>query len=223
MDITMSDIEAIRARHSVRNYKPEAIAPETLALLKAKIEELNAAGDLHLQLIENAGSTYNRLLNRAMGLSSAPSVIACIGKDSENLDQRVGYYGEQLVLYAQKLGLNTCWAGTFNRKNIGGEYGEEERLVISIAIGYGEDQGNPHRSKSADQVSEAAGDRPEWFEKGVELALLAPTAVNQQKFLIRLNADSSVDFIDNTKLLGQVDLGIVRYHFEVGSGVSCKP
>ena len=80
-----------------------------------------------------------------------------------------------------------------------------------------------NRSKSADQVSEADGDRPEWFEKGVELALLAPTAVNQQKFLIRLNADSSVDFIDNTKLLGQVDLGIVRYHFEVGSGVSCKP
>ena len=51
-----------------------------------------------------------------MGLGSAPSVIACVGKDDDTLDQRVGYYGEKLVLELQKMGLNTCWAGTFNRK-----------------------------------------------------------------------------------------------------------
>lgn len=38
--------------------------------------------------------------------------------------------------------------------------------------------------------------RPEWFENGVEMALLAPTAMNQQKFMIELNEDESVEFTD---------------------------
>ena len=213
----MREIEAIRERHSVRNYTPEHIQAEKIVKLNEKIRELNEAGNLHLQLIEDAGNTYNRLLNRAMGLGSAPSVIACVGPDDETLEQRIGYYGEKLVLFAQTLGLNTCWAGTFNKKNIGAEIKDGEKLVISIAIGYGVDKGKPHKSKTMDQVVEAKGDRPFWFNNGVEMALLAPTAVNQQKFVIRLNDDKSVDFIDKGGFFSQVDLGIVKCHFEIGS------
>ena len=214
----MSELEnAIRERHSVRNYTPEHIQAEKIVKLNEKIKELNEAGNLHLQLIEDAGNTYNRLLNRAMGLGSAPSVIACVGTDDETLEQRIGYYGEQLVLFAQTLGLNTCWAGTFNKKNIGADVRDGERLVISIAIGYGDGNGKPHKSKTMEQVIDAKGDRPFWFYKGVELALLAPTAVNQQKFLIRLNEDETVDFIDKGGVFSQVDLGIVKCHFEIGS------
>ena len=214
----MSELEnAIRERHSVRNYTPEHIQAEKIVKLNEKIKELNEAGNLHLQLIEDAGNTYNRLLNRAMGLGSAPSVIACVGIDDETLEQRIGYYGEQLVLFAQTLGLNTCWAGTFNKKNIGADVRDGERLVISIAIGYGDGNGKPHKSKTMEQVIDAKGDRPFWFNKGVELALLAPTAINQQKFLIRLNEDETVDFIDKGGVFSQVDLGIVKCHFEIGS------
>ena len=215
---TMSDIEAIIARHSVRNYKADRIEADKAALIKERIRELNMEGDLHLQFIEDAGNTYNKLLNRAMGLGSAPSVIACVGRDTDDLDRRIGYYGEKLVLYAQKLGLNTCWAGTFNRKNIAAEVSEGERLVISIAIGYGKEQGKPHRSKTSAQVSEVYGERPDWFDEGIEMALLAPTAVNQQKFVIRLNRDETVEFIDKGGIYSQVDIGIVRCHFEIGSG-----
>ena len=105
----MTELEAIQARHSVRTYLPQKIEEEKIAQLRAKIEELNKAGNLHLQLCEDAGNTYNRLLNRAAGLGTAPSVIACVGKEAEDLDLRVGYYGEQLVLFAQSIGLNTCW------------------------------------------------------------------------------------------------------------------
>ena len=214
----MSELEnAIRERHSVRNYTTEHIQAEKIVKLNEKIKELNEAGNLHLQLIEDAGNTYNRLLNRAMGLGSAPSVIACVGPDDENLEQRIGYYGEQLVLFAQTLGLNTCWAGTFNKKNIGADVREGERLVISIAIGYGDGKGKPHKSKTMEQVIEAKGDRPYWFNKGVEMALLAPTALNQQKFLIRLNEDENVDFVDKGGVFSQVDLGIVKCHFEIGA------
>lgn len=214
----MNEIDAIRQRHSVRQYKPARIEDEKIALIKAKIDELNAEGDLHLQFIEDADKTYNKLFNRVSGLGSAPSVIACVGKDTPDLDQRVGYYGEKLVLFAQMIGLNTCWTGTFNRKNITADIPDGERLVISIAIGYGKDSGREHKSKSKEQLSESGTQRPEWFEKGVEMALLAPTAINQQKFLIKLNDDESVVFTDKGGVLSQVDLGIVKYHFEAGSG-----
>ena len=213
----MTDKEAILARHAVRNYEDRKIEKDKADLIKEKILELNEEGKLHLQFIEDAGNTYNRLLNRVMGLGSAPSVIACVGEDSEDLEERIGYYGEQLVLYLQKLGLNTCWAGTFNKKNTMAEIGENERFVISIAVGYGRDQGKPHKSKTAEQVTEGRTDRPDWFHSGVEMALLAPTAINQQKFMIRLNDDDTVDIIDKGGPFSKVDLGIVKYHFEAGA------
>ena len=49
------------------------------------------------------------------------------------------------------------------------------------------------------------------------MALLAPTAINQQKFEIRLNEDDSVSFIDKGGIHSKTDLGIVKYHFEVGA------
>ena len=213
----MTEKEAILKRHSVRNYEDRQIEEETKNLIRQKIEELNETGNLHLQFIEDAGKTYNKMLNRAMGLASAPSVIACVGKEADDLDERVGYYGEKLVLYLTQLGLNTCWAGTFNRKNIGAQVADDERLVISIAVGYGKDQGNPRKSKTAEQVTAGKADRPEWFNNGVEMALLAPTAVNQQKFTIRLNDDDSVEFKDNGGFYSRVDLGIVKCHFEIGA------
>ena len=215
----MTEIEAIRERHSVRNYKAQRIEEETATKLREKIEELNRESGLHFQYIEDAGKTYNKLLNRTSGLDSAPSVIACVGReDDPDVDERVGYYGEKLVLFAQTLGLNTCWAGIFSRKKIPVVIDQGEKLVISIAIGYGENQGKEHRSKPIDQISQLTGEKPEWFEKGVELAILAPTAMNQQKFVIRLNEDESVEFIDKGGFFSKVDLGIVKCHFEIGSG-----
>ena len=213
----MSEIDAIKERHSVRSYEAKKIEADKVEKIRAKIEELNKEGNLHLQFMVDAGKTYNKLFNKVAGLGSAPSVIACVGIDDETLEQRVGYYGEKLVLFIQELGLNTCWAGTFNQKNIGAEVGDGEKLVISIAVGYGKDKGKPHKSKSPEQVIEAKGDRPYWFNKGVDMALLAPTAINQQKFTIRLNEDESVDFVDKGGIFSQVDLGIVRCHFEIGA------
>lgn len=212
----MTEVEAIKERHSVRNYKKMAIEQTKVEQLKSLIDQCNQEGNLHFQLCEDAGNTYNRLLNMAMGLGSAPSVIACIGQVSEDLEERIGYYGERIVLFAQQLGLNTCWAGTFNHKNVPAQIGEGERLVITIAIGYGMNPGRIRKSKTAEQVTAGKAEQPEWFRNGVELALLAPTAINQQKFEIKLNEDDTVTFRDLGGVMSKVDLGIVKYHFEVG-------
>jgi nitroreductase len=163
------------------------------------------------------------------GLGSAPSAIICSGPDGDDLEEKVGYYGEKLVLYIQTLGLNTCWVGMFSRKQAEKLMPVEngERTVIAIAVGYGETQGKERKTKTFDEVAEVAGSTegakaseqaPDWFKEGVKAALLAPTAINQQKFTIRLNPDETVEFTDHGGPFGKVDLGIVKCHFEIGSG-----
>lgn len=96
-----------------------------------------------------------------------------------------------------------------------GYYGE--KLCIVIALGYGETQGIPHKSKPASSVMQTEGTIPTWFENGIEAALLAPTAINQQKFLFTLKGNR----VSAKAKMGahtDIDLGIVKYHFEIGAG-----
>ncbi len=211
----MTEIEAVFARHSVRAYLDKKIEKDRAEALDALIREVNAQSGLHLQFLPDAGGTFGRLLSRVMGLAGAPSVIACVGRDGPSLEERIGYWGERVVLYAQALGLNTCWAGTFSADNVPCAVGEGERLVIVIAVGYGRDGGRPHRSKASDRVSSAPADCPAWFRRGVELALAAPTAINQQKFEFILESGGSVRSLDHPGPFSRVDLGIVRYHFDL--------
>ncbi len=211
----MTEVEAIRARHSVRSYLEKPIEPEKVTQLCALIEACNRESGLHLQLLTDAGKTFQSLFGRASGLAKAPSAIACIGPDTADLDERVGYYGEKIVLFAQQIGLNTCWVGMVKAKSVPAQISEGERLSLAIAIGYGANQGSPRKSKTFEQVTVTEGDVPQWFREGVELALLAPTAMNQQKFTFRLDADGTVTLLDKKGPFSKVDLGIVRYHFEV--------
>lgn len=213
----MTETEAIQKRHSVRAYLQKPIEPETAEKLEAFIASCNEESGLHLQLLRDAGKTFGRLLSKAMGLNSAPSVIACVGPDEEQLEEKVGYYGEKVVLYAQQLGLNTCWAGTYQAKQVAADIQNGERLAIVIAVGYGANQGKARRSKTVEEVTSVQGKMPGWFRRGVELALLAPTALNQQKFEFCLDADGKVTVLDKKGPFSRVDLGIVRYHFDVGS------
>ncbi len=212
----MTEMEAVRSRHSVRNYLDKRIEKEQIISINKRIEELNKEGNIHLQFVEDSSSTFSKLFNKAVGLGSAPSVIACVGPDDDTLDERIGYYGQKLVIYAQQLGLNTCWVGTFNRKKIPVEISDGERLVIAIAIGYGQTQGKQRKTKTADEVVIDLKDVPDWFHAGVEAALLAPTAINQQKFEIIYNENEEVEFKDLGGVLSKIDIGIVRCNFEIG-------
>jgi len=105
------------------------------------------------------------------------------GKKSDDLDERVGYYGEHLVLLAQMLGLNTCWVGLSYSK-VPGTFvlANDEKIACYIALGYGETQGASHKVKTIEQVSNVSDITPSWFKRGVQAALYAPTAINQQNF-----------------------------------------
>ena len=217
--------EAIEARHSVRAYKDQPLGDEIIKQLEGKIEELNHEGQLHIQLVCNEPKAFQGTLAKYGKFRNANNYIVMAGKKADDLDERVGYYGEHLVLLAQTLGLNTCWVGLSYSK-VPGTYvlGEGEKIACYIAIGYGETQGVTHKVKAVEQVSNASGVTPSWFKKGVEAALLAPTAVNQQKFSFEYvgmrNNRHQVRAKKGFSLVGytQMDLGIAKYHFEIGAG-----
>ena len=175
--------EAIEARHSVRAYRDQPLTEEIIKLLESKIDELNREGQLHIQLIRNEPKAFQETIAKYGKFRGVNNYIVMAGKKSDDLDERIGYYGEQVVLYVQTLGLNTCWVGLSYSK-VPGTYvlDEGEKIACYIAIGYGETQGVGHKIKTVEQVSNASDITPSWFKKGVEEALLAPTAVNQQKF-----------------------------------------
>ena len=59
---------------------------------------------------------------------------------------------------------------------------------------------------------------PNWFLKGVQSALLAPTAMNQQKFYFELTDNCIVKTKAGTGFYTKLDLGIAKYNFEIGLG-----
>lgn len=224
----MTLLEAIQARHSVRKYKDEPIPEEVLAVLRNKVWEINRQAGLHVQLVTGEPKAFSGLICYGT-FSGVTNYFVMAGKKGEDLDEKIGYYGEQLVLLAQTLGLNTCWAGVSYSK-IPGTYELEdgEKIGCYIALGYGQTQGSGHKVKDIREVSNASDLTPKWFKKGVDAALLAPTAVNQQKFYLEF-----VGFKDFSKLpkvvakpvfsmigYSKMDLGIVKYHFEIGAGES---
>lgn len=217
--------EAIEARHSVRAYKEQPLADDVIKVLEEQIAVLNRDGNLHIQLIQNEPKAFQGTMAKYGKFRNVSSYIVMAGKKSEDLDERVGYYGEHLVLLAQTLGLNTCWVGLSYSK-VPGTYvlADGEKIACYIAIGYGETQGVGHKIKTVEQVSNASDITPSWFKKGVEAALLAPTAVNQQKFSFEYagmsNNRHKVHAKKGFSMIGytQMDLGIAKYHFEIGAG-----
>ena len=190
----MTLLEAIEARHSVRKYKDEPIPEDVLAVLRNKVWEINREAGLNIQLVTDEPKAFG-------GFKSTSGVLS---------------YG--------------AFANVKNYFVMAGKKGDEledgEKIACFISLGYGQTQGKAHKSKAAREISNASDLTPKWFVKGVDAALLAPTAVNQQKFYIEY-----LGFRDFSKLpkviarplfsmvgYSKIDLGIVKYHFELGAG-----
>ena len=209
--------EAIDARHSVRQYKDKPIEPEKIAALREKAAELNAQGGLHFQIVTDEPKAFSGPLAHYGHFTNVKNYIACVGKKGKDLGETIGYYGEYLVLFAQQLGLNTCWVAlTASKRKAAAEIGKGEKMPLLIALGYGETNGHDRKTKTAAQVG-GGEDQPEWYKAGIAAALKAPTATNQQKFLFSRNGDF-VSVQPTGGFYSDVDLGIVKCHFELGAG-----
>lgn len=211
----MELLQAIKLRHSVRSYNNTAIDSETVGKLQNVVEQCNADGGLHIQLITNEPKAFDSFMAHYGKFSGVTNYVALIGK--KGMDEAIGYYGEKIVLEAQMLGLNTCWVAlTYKKIKNAFKVGKGEKLYCVLSIGYGATQGVEHKIKTYEDVS-STKNAPEWFVNGVNASLLAPTAMNQQKFTIDYK-DGKVIARALSGFYTKIDLGIVKYHFEIGAG-----
>ena len=213
----MDLMEAIRRRHSVRQYTDRPLPPEVLTALTGEIDACNREGGLHIQLVAGEPEAFRGFLAHYGSFRGVQNYLALVGP--KGAEERLGYYGERLVLRAVQLGLDSCWVAlTFRKGWCRYTVNPGEKLACVIALGYGETHGVPHKSKTLEQVTRVSGEMPAWFRSGAEAALLAPTATNQQKFRLTLEPGNRVRAESTGGFYAQLDLGIVRCHFEVGAG-----
>lgn len=216
----MDILEIMKARHSVRQYSGKKIENGIRETLINLVNECNQESGLHIQAIFDEPKCFDSMMAHYGKFSGVENYIALVGEKDAALDEKAGYYGEKLVLKAQELGLNTCWVAMTHGKSTA-EIRKGEKLACIIALGYSTTQGILHQSKPVEQLCNCASDMPDWFSKGMEAALLAPTAMNQQKFYIMLE-NGNVSAKAGNGFYTKMDLGIVKYHFEAVTGRKVK-
>lgn len=212
----MDLLQSMSERHSVRSYLDKPIESDLREKLQSAADECNRESGLHIQPVFDEPQAFDSFMARYGKFSGVKNYIVLVGRKGE--DEKIGYYGEKLVLYAQGLGLNTCWvAMTYKKVKTAFTVDKGEKLYCVLALGYGATQGVAHKPKTFDRVVSDANGAPKWFCDGVNAALLAPTAMNQQKFTFaytngKASAKAGMGFYT------EIDLGIVKYHFELGAG-----
>ena len=215
----MDIFEAMKTRHSVRVYFEEKIADAIAEKLFEDIETSNGESGLRIQLFLNEPEAFHGgMMARYGSFRNANNYIAMVGKKNPGLDETCGYYGEKIVLTATQLGLGSCWVGiSYSKGKCKAQIAEDEKLVIVVALGNTAKEGVPHKTKTIEQISRVNGEMPDWFRRGMEAVQLAPTALNQQKFLFTLDQDT-VRAKAGLGFYAKVDLGIAKCHFELGAG-----
>lgn len=144
--------EAMKKRHTVRKYTDISLESDVTEQLIHRIEENNDKFHLTIRLNTNDTSAFNALIKLFLA-KGVKNYFVLSGPDTPNLDEKLGYCGADLMLYAQTLGLNTWWVGgTFNRKKLNEKAGKNKVIGI-IAVGYGTNQGTAHKSKSYEDIA----------------------------------------------------------------------
>lgn len=213
----MDVLQAMKERHSVRSYTNRPVEGRIKDDLSSYINDCNRDGQLHIQLVLDEPHAFDGFMAHYGKFSGVRNYIVLAGKKSPDLEERCGYYGEKIVLHAQTLGLNTCWvAMTYSKGKAKFQLNADEKLCLVIAIGYGKTSGTAHTSKPREAVMRA-NTPPDWFLQGIDAALLAPTAMNQQKFTFTLDGNK-VTAKAGMGFYSKIDLGIAKCHFELGAG-----
>lgn len=209
----MQMLDLMKERHSVRQYSDKKIEGDVKSKLNKYVASINEESGLSMQIFYNEPNCFNSMLAHYGKFSNVKNYIAIVGKKEEQ--EKAGYYGEKLVLKCQELGLNTCWVAlTHGKVNV--QTKPQQKFLILIALGYGTNTGVAHKSKPIKELCKEDA-YPEWFMKGMEAVSLAPTAMNQQKFLFEIK-NGQVYAKALRGFYSKIDLGIVKYHFETITG-----
>jgi nitroreductase len=223
--------EAINIRTSRRKYLERELELAHVEKLQKLISEYNRIGGFRIELVLNNGEAFKGFTRSYGMLSGVSHYLGFIAHDNDrHAGEKIGYYGELLVLHATALGLGTCWiGGTFSKSKIPFKLTENERLACLITVGNTEEtysfkekfiHNMTHRkTKRADDMFTSDEPVPNWFLRGMEAVQKAPSAMNKQPVMFSYQ-DGCVKASAKSvkKYLVAFDLGIAKLHFELGSG-----
>jgi len=231
MGVEMSLSEAIEIRRSRRSYDPTPIDPEIAGKLQQLIARYAEEAGLRMEFVLDNGAAFEGL-RRSYGMfSGVRHYVGLIADDRDPVSaERLGYYGELLLLHAVAMGLAGCWvAGSYDKKACPLNLPEHEALICVIVLGNtSQDPSGKekliynliHRkTKSIEEMYTADTDVPDWFIAAMEAVKRAPSAINRQpvKFSYKEGRVSAwvEGKIDDMLAL---DFGIAKCHFALGAG-----
>lgn len=216
---------AINRRCSRRKYVPKDLPPEVIEQLSTSIQAYNETNDLHIQLILNQPEVFQGLRKSYGFFTGVQHYFALVGKKNQPyIQEKLGFFGELLVLEATELGLGTCWvSGTYDQKICNCALEDDEQLYAVITVGYVPEEqslreqlimhGSHFRTKEMEKIYTVEAQPPMWFFSCVEAVYKAPSTQNKKPFHIIYHPDNTitaeVSNLDNFEL----DLGIAKAHF----------
>lgn len=218
--------ETIQKRKSRRVFSKKQLSEALLQKIEEKIRKIDVKHDVNIELIED-GSKAFASFGKSYGLfKNVRSLILLKGNPGmRHFREKMGYYGEKLLLFAESLGLDTCWVGgTFDRESF--SYPEEEHIQAVILLGYAGESGIRekllssllHKKKPWEACIEGDSPYPKWVKEGMEAVALAPSALNKQKPFFHYHNGILTATVKNDFEMDMVDLGIAKLHFELGVG-----
>lgn len=98
--------EAMETRHTVRKYIDRPIPQEIVQKLSERIAQNNEAHQLNLKLVTENDEAFGTVVKLIMA-KNACNYIILAGNATEDTEEKIGYCGADIMLYAQTLGLNT--------------------------------------------------------------------------------------------------------------------
>lgn len=223
-------LNAINERVSRRSFLKDPVEDEILEELQSLAARCNEKGGLHISVEYDDEGAFNVAGSKGM-LTGAKMYFLLAGPESdENLEEKLGYFGEILVLRAVSLGLGTCWIhGTFDREKVMPKLMDGDAMHCCVVFGNVRPQMTAKElmvSKSLKRNSKRIKDMlfseeqpPNWVIAGVRAAVRAPSARNRQGVKFLCSSDVVSAKVGNKYETDLYDLGIAKLHFEVGAGL----
>lgn len=139
MDQIESRLNFLRKRHSVRTYSETPLSPEQVKELKAEITMINTheAGIFFTLVTDdpNPFSSFKSTYGMFKGVRNY--ITAVVDEHFPDALERLGFYGEQLALKAQEIGLSSCFVGaTFDSSKVDVQLRAGRKLEFLLTLGY---------------------------------------------------------------------------------------
>ena len=222
--------EAIEVRHSRRTYLPTPLDSETVDRLRQLVAFYAEKAGSRIELVLDNGSAFEGLRRNYGLFSGVRHYMGLIDSRTDSTSvERLGYYGELIVLNATALGLGSCWVGgTFDRSICPFSVAKDETLVCTIVVGNVEQRYSMkeklihsviHRkTKSAEEMYASDSDVPDWFLSGMYAVQKAPSSANRQPVKFSFEKGEVRAWVENiADPAFALDFGIAKCHFELGA------